>query len=294
MKIFAQSICIFLIAATLSGCSIYNDPDIPECPVDVRIELQWIDTEPLSDTENVDVKAYNGSDLIINTTSDIYGTDVILAPDRYEVVGYEQSPNISISGHTISVATDGNSRMMPINKFSAGVGSGTVLPNRAHQVIYLPMREQVRELIIMVEFTGNLAQGVTGIDGDLEGVTLSRDINDAFPTASGRQRPYAISRTDEPYDFSREQRGNEDIWFSGTRNLIGIDGDSDQILNLEATLSDGQAINYPVDVTGMMTGFHTENVSDPWYIILKLNLDLDMLITIEDWYGGTDSNMIAE
>ena len=286
-------LALMLFALSFTGCFLYEDPDLSKCPQDVRIELQWIDVDPLDDTEKIPVNVYSQNALVLDTLSNINGVDVLLNPAAYEVVGWEEVPNVSINGNTVSMLTNQENRLLPVTRFSAGKGQGEVIAEKAGQVILLPMREQVRELIIMVEFTGNIAPQVTAIGGDLHGTTLSRDVSDAFPPQSGRQRPYAITRTDAVYDFGREVRSGQ-VWFTGENNLLGIDGDSDQILDLSVTFSDGETVVYPVDVTGLMTGFHTVDVLDPWYIVLRLNISMDMLFTIEDWYGGAELYLDAQ
>lgn len=294
MSNYLRVILLFPITFCLTGCFLYDDPDLSECPTDVRIELQWKDCGPIDENENVVVKVYSGGGMVLDTISNIYGIHVALAPAEYEVVGWEPYRNVTIEGHTISLSAERYDRTLPVNIFSAGMGTGTIVPSVEHQVIYLPMRRQVRELIVIVEFTGNLAPGVASMKGDLGGVALSREIENGFPPESGRQRPYAISRTDAIYDFTRGIRDNGRIGFTASDNLIGIDGDSDQILNLQVGFSDGGTASYPIDITGLMTGFHTVDVCDPWYVILQVNMSLDMLITIEDWYGGTESYLVAE
>ncbi len=286
-------LALMLSALSFTGCFLYEDPDLSKCPQDVRIELQWIGVDPLDDTEKIPVTVYSQNSLVLDTLSDINGIDVLLHPAVYEVVGWEEVPNVAVTGHTVSLLADRENRFLPVTRFSAGSGRGEIVAEKTEQVILLPMREQVRELVIMVEFTGNIAPQVTGIGGELHGTALSRDVSDAFPPQSGRQRPYATTRTDAIYDFGREVRSGK-VWFTGENNLLGIDGDSDQVLDLSVTFSDGETVVYPVDVTGLMTGFHTVDVLDPWYIVLRLNISMDMLFTIEDWYGGAELYLDAQ
>jgi hypothetical protein len=260
--------------------------DLSDCISRLRIELEWIQTQPHDNQEQVQltITPTDFDRAEIDLTSDIYGRDVELRPDMYRIVGWEPADNITITGDTVTLATDANTYALIPQSFSGGATEAEVYASRGDQVIPLPMRRQTRPLCVKVYFTGEGAADVEGLQAQLEGVTLERNIDDAFPPASGRVRPPAYRNGSAYYTFGWQDAG---YWFT-TQRLIGVDGDAAQKLNFTVFFDGGYSDTITLDVTGDMVGYHTEDVENPWCITVTMDLTEILILTITDWYAGAD------
>jgi len=277
-----------VFASLLPSC-IKDDRD--DCPSGLYIQLDWINTAPRSNQEQVNLSVtpvdfeWEETDL----TSGTYGRYVDLIPYNYRIVGWEDGENISIAGDTVTLATGPYDYALEPSVFGGGSALAEVYPDRNNQILHLPMRQQTRPLCIRVFFTGYGVPAVQELEAVLEGVTIQRKINNAFAPADGNARPPAIQSGSARYYFGME----EDHWYA-TKRLIGVDGGSSQELTLVATFPGGHTDTVTLDVTGDMFGYHTQDVKNPWCITLTVDITELLIMTITDWYAGTDSWIVAE
>jgi len=157
-----------------------------------------------------------------------------------------------------------------------------------YKYIHLPMRQQTRPLCIKVYFTGYGIPELQGLEAVLEGVTLERKIENAFAPGDGSTRPAAIRNGSAHFSFDQI-----DGYWNDVRRLIGVDGQSAQKLTLTATFTGGHTQSITLDVTGDMFGYHTQDVDEPWCIVLTVDLTELLIMTITDWYGGAESWIVA-
>ncbi|HCO68274.1 MAG TPA: hypothetical protein DIT04_11040 [Dysgonomonas sp.] len=274
----------------LSSC-IREDIDLTECYRNLKIVLEWINTQPRSDQGPIDISVISSNGTEIDLQSDRYGTDVDLLAGPYNIVGWEPTPDISVNGQVISVATNEDGTVKEPITFAGGETTAVVDDNIDFQTIVLPMRQQTRQLIIQVRFINDNFNVLERLEGSVDGITSSRDINDAFPPADGRVRPGSVSSTSVNYDFVKEQ---DREWFTAGRNLIGIDGDADQTLYLRVFYSTDGYTDVSLDLTSELLGFHTVDVHEPWYIVITLDLGVSFEPVIIDWYAGAESWLNAD
>jgi len=269
---------------------------IIECPPaateNIRIELEWLNTQPKDDGESLNLAIIPTTGEEIDDHINQYGKDVELAPGTYNFVVWESAENVTVSGQNISVATAEGYALDP-GKFSGGATTAEIIITPDSIVIPVPIHQQTRELIIEVDFAGDAISIVEGLEATLSGVTLERDINNGFPPTDNRNRPPAIRNGSILYSFNRGELRLSDEWFSGSRHLLGVDGDHSQELNLRVKLATGDTEEVSLDVTGDLIEFHTKDIHEPWYIILKLNLGINLELEIVDWYAGAESWLIA-
>ena len=278
--------CFFL--PVFSSCI---KDDLKDCDRNLRIEFEWIETDPRNPQEEIQltIQSDDRSSVEIDLTAPVSGRDVTLRPETYRVVGWEPAENISVIADTVKLAVGTDGYALTPGAFNGGDTVSEVDLSIANQVIPVPMRQQTRPLCFRVFFSGDGSSALKGLDATLEGVTLERNINEAFPPASGLARPKALRNGSAQYAFSWD----EDHW-QGTRRLIGIDGDAPQLLHLTASFDGGITNVATIDVTGEFFGYHTQSIHEPWCITINVDLTEILVMTITDWYGGAESWIVAQ
>lgn len=291
MKRYISIVLVIISSLLIITSCIRDDIDLSNCFYHIRIEPKWIDSEPVRANDSTHLEILfdnNNSRLDLNTGYS--GRDVDLLPNVYDIIGYESAANVSVYNNIVTVSTNSDGTAMDPGPFTAGEVSAEVIPIEEDQLIIVPMRRQTRQVIVRVKITGDGLSLISSMTGSLSGIAISREVNDCFPPADGKARPSVIESGTINYSFQEDSQQ----WFVGTRTLIGIDGNSQQNLNLQIHFINGETIDLVQDVTGGMTGFHTQDVHQPWYITLEINLGFDLQATITGWYGGPNSWLIAE
>lgn len=296
-KQIAFKFSLLLILFLVSSC-LRDGENLDECIRRMRIELRWINTSPLDDNEQVSIVAdpmFAGTQS--SFISDIYGVDVDLLTGGYNIAGWESysEVDLDITNHTVNVHTQADGTAVSPPLFSAGSTTATVELTGGTQIIPLPMYRQVRPLIIEINLIGDGYALVNGITGTLQGITLERSLENAFPPVSGLSRPTALKSGNIDYTFALSDGEGTGVWYAETRNLIGVDGASSQMLDLDVTFSgDNEPSSFQFDVTSQLAEFQTKDINEPWYIIITLNLGANLDITIVDWIAGSESWITAQ
>nr|WP_302830693.1 hypothetical protein [uncultured Bacteroides sp.] len=206
-----------------------------------------------------------------------------------------KDPNVNVSGTNVTIATkpDGSAQDMPEN-MTGGHTVITVSSNASNQDntnIEVPTHIQSRPLDIKVKFEGGNAAILEILTGIVDGISLSRDLNNGFAPTDGVDRHPALESGSMNYTFGKVD--GDDILYTDSHRLLGIDGDGNQTLTLTVTYAGGVQKTYTFDITTDMDGFHTEDVNKPWVIEITLRLGADFEATIEDWQAGPETWMDA-
>lgn len=297
-------ILLLLLTFTFTSC-VRDGESLEDCIRRMRIELRWIETAPVDNNETVHISVHSElTQTDSNLTSDIYGVDVDFQIGNYTLVGWEEFTNaqLDIENQTVSVETSAGNIASDPAIFSAGIATATVDETCNSIVIPLPMYRQVRPLVIEIDFTGAGIGLVESLQGTLTGIAVERLLSDGFPPVSRTDRPAARRNGSINYVFSSISPEGEGMWFGATHNIIGIDGNAAQNLTLtinyrdeELPLADSRATSQlTFDLTEQLAGFHTSDVDDPWYIILKIDVGISLEATIVDWISGTESWLTAQ
>lgn len=297
MKNILKIIIPLFFIILLSSC--IKDGEILEnCFRKIRIEFQWIDTDPLLQSENVNVAITSSGGTTTHITSNVIGRDVDLAADTYTFVGYETEQNVAINekeGTVSLIESRVDIGVLEPTLFSAGERVMQVEYLLDSLVIPIPMYQQTRPLIVEVLFEDkstpiiNEFPPVKDIIGTLSGITYERAINDGFVSVEEREQFPAIKRGDMIYDLDESEESRTDrIQFLATHNLLGLDGAS-HMLELHVEFENGISEDFTFDVTDKLKGFHTERIHEPWYIIITLKLDSSLAVSVVDWIAGPDS-----
>lgn len=260
-------------------------PLTPDSNSDQKTELEG-DTTVIIDSEGNEHPVDAGSDKPID-----------LEDGTYTVVTVKDSDNGSttVNGTTINVnthpddgtAVDAGTPIGGYTEITADIDNG----GQGSTVFEVPTKNQSRPLTVILNFEGGNAAFIQSIAGIVDGIALSRDLNNGFAPTDGQDRHPALTAGSISYAFAGQEDAENS--YSATRILLGIDGDGNQTLTFTVTYKGGTEKTYTFDITRKMDGFHTVDVNEPWVIEITLQLGADFEATIEDWKAGPESWMDA-
>jgi hypothetical protein len=144
---------------------------------------------------------------------------------------------------------------------------------------------QTRLLTLKVKIEGDNSALVEKVTATVDGITLSRELHNAFiengerdhyPVLSSGYAAYALDEVDD------------DGFYTDSRRLLGLDANAGQELVLTIHYNDGVQRDFVYDITTDLNGFHTRDVVTPWVIRIVLRAGADFTAEIEDWIAGPE------
>ena len=187
-------------------------------------------------------------------TGETHAPDYLFAPGNYTLAAYNIPENITISGTTATVAPE--------------TGNGTYISNApgwlftsvqeieieadTDYALTAVMRQQVRELTLVIEPAGDAADRIETIEGTLSGAAGTLD----FATGT-HGTPSEVK-----LHFTKITDGNDAGKWTATVRLLGIAGDA-QRLTATLTYTDGnpQPTSLNSDLTAALDGFNDGKTS---------------------------------
>lgn len=186
-------------------------------------------------------------------TAATHAPDQLFAPGSYTLVAWNPAEGITVSGTTATVAPATGSQT-----------TGTFIDNapgwfftHVEQVsiekdtdypLTAAMRQQVRELTLVIEPTGDAADRITEIEAHLSGAAGTLDFaTDTYGTASNVVLP-----------FTKITSGDDAGKWTVTVRLLGVTG-PEQLLTGEIRYAEGNPIPTPLksDLTEALAAFNT-------------------------------------
>lgn len=279
-----------LLISFLGVSCLKSDSDDLTCTSKVSLFYDWSHGKSIQPTDSVMIVAADGT--IIKMKTDNVGFNLDLPSGVYTVMAYEPVPNVKITNNAITIGVDANGYAIePTTPFSAGITTVNINGNASKQT--LAMYYQTRELIVKVNFTGLGISALNSIEGVMSGIALSRKITDGFPPLDGSSTYPALVSGSVKYGFTATGVGLPTTkQFSGSDILLGLDGASSQILNLTLHFSGGDR-QVTFDATQALSNFNTENVSEPFVIVINISISESFYADIINWLSGSLSEMDA-
>lgn len=213
----------------------------------------------------------------------------LFAPGEYSVFAYNTAEHITVSGSTATVATaSGNvDGVGPFVHNAPGwlftsVTDAVIEADKDHTVTAV-MQQQVRQLTLIIEPTGDSADRITGIEGYLTGVAASLDFANGTHGA-----PTNVALT-----FSKITSGTDAGKWSTTVKLLGIAGTKQQ-LAATITFTDSNPTPVPIDsdLTTALAAFNADKRS-PLSLggkVVETPTGAEFTATIIDWEPGNGPN----
>lgn len=246
----------------------------------VAVTADWTDRgEGIAVPEKwtVSIGGYTGEE-----TGATHASDCLFEPGDYTLAAYNKPEGIALSGTTAAVSTvagnwDGVGQFVdnvPGWLFTS-VQDITIERDRDHAFTAV-MKQQVRELTLVIEPTGDAADRITAIDAYLSGVAGSMDFS---------AERYADASNVELH-FTPITEGTDAGKWTVTVRLLGIAGDV-QKLTGSIVFADGnpQPMTLESDLTANLAGFN-EDKRTPLTLIGAMAETANeggFTATIDDW-----------
>lgn len=254
-----------------------NDTDHPAHGKIVSLTTDWADRgEGVDIPAGYTVKAGSYTTTLSGVVNSI---DNLFEPGRYSVCVYNPVGGIAVSdNHAAADYTAGISGW-----FFTGTES-VMIDKDKNYAVTVAMRQQVRQLTLELEVSGDAANRLTGIDAALSGVAGAWNID--------TNEPLAWSVATVPLVFT--QAGGR---YYATARLLGMIGGA-QELSLTLRFTDGNPASYVVtsDLSGLLAAFNGDKKT-------PLTLSAIMVVTptqggftstISDWVDGGLTTGVAE
>ena len=221
-------------------------------------------------------------------TSATHAPDHLFAPGSYTLAAYNIPEGITVSGTTAAVAAaDGGCIVNTPGWLFTSVQEVAIEADTDYELTAV-MRQQVRELTLVIEPAGDAAERIESIEGTLSGAAGTLDF------AAGTYG--AVS--DVALHFTKITEGEDAGKWTATVRLLGIAGNL-QRLTATLTYSNGnpQPTELESDLTAALVDFNADK-TDPLTLggtIAETPTEAGVEAGITDWEkidgGGVDAEM---
>lgn len=244
----------------------------------ITVTADWTDRG-----EGVDIPAewtvtmgdYTGTE-----TGEIHAPDYLFNPGNYTLAAYNTPENITISGTTVTITGTPGWLFTSVQEVTIEADTDYDLTAAMHQ--------QVRQLTLVIEPTGDAADRIESIEGSLSGAAGTLD----FATGT-----YGAA-SDVALHFTRITEGDDAGKWTATVRLLGIAGNL-QRLTATLTYSNGnpQPTELESDLTEALADFNADK-TEPLTLggtIAETPTEAGVEAGITDWekidVGGVDAEM---
>ena len=245
---YTTMILSLALLLTLGGCVKDELHDTPHPDTGkVTVTADWADRG-----EEVDIPAswhivmgdYTGTE-----TGATHSPDYLFNPGSYTLAVYNPADGITVSGTTAAV--DGGCIVNTPGWLFTSVQEVAIEADTDYELTAV-MRQQVRELTLMIEPAGDAADRIESIEGTLSGAAGTLD----FATGT-HGTPSEVE-----LHFTKITEGDDAGKWTATVRLLGIAGDA-QRLTATLTYTDGnpQPTSLNSDLTAALDGFNDGKTS---------------------------------
>lgn len=241
----------------LTGCvkdDLYNTPH----PDHGRITLttDWNDRGA-----GIDIPA-SYTVCIGDYTATLSGTtnvlDHLFAPDNYSLYSYNPADEITVAGTTATVAAASGNRE-GAGSFIAGMpgwlfthGQQVEIHRDCDYELKAPMRQQVRQLTLVVEPAGDAAARIESIEGYLTGTAGTLEF----------ERDEYGAPSNVELRFTRLASASDASRWTATVRLLGIAGDGQRLVATIRFADDSpRAVTFASDLTSALGGFNNDKTT---------------------------------
>ena len=248
---YTTTILTLALLLTLGGCVKDELHDTPHPDTGkVTVTADWSDRG-----EGVDIPAswhiamgdYTGTE-----TSATHALDHLFAPGSYTLAAWNPAEGITVSGTTAAVAAaDGGCIVNTPGWLFTSVQEIEIEADTDYELTAV-MHQQVRQLTLVIEPTGDAAERIESIGGTLSGAAGTLD----FATGT-HGTPSEVE-----LHFTKITEGDDAGKWMATVRLLGIAGDA-QRLTATLTYTDGnpQPTSLNSDLTAALDGFNDGKTS---------------------------------
>ncbi len=248
---YTTTMLTLALLLTLGGCVKDELHDTPHPDTgSIAVTADWTGRG-----EGVDIPAewtvtmggYTGTE-----TGATHSPDYLFAPGSYTLAVYNPADGITVSGTTAAVAAaDGGFIVNTPGWFFTSVQAVAIAADTDYSLTAV-MHQQVRELTLVIEPTGDAADRIESIGGTLSGAAGTLD----FATGT-HGTPSEVK-----LHFTKITDGDDAGKWTATVRLLGIAGDA-QRLTATLTYTDGnpQPTSLNSDLTAALDGFNDDKTT---------------------------------
>ena len=247
---YTTTMLTLALLLTLGGCVKDELHDTPHPDTGkVTVTANWADRG-----EGVDIPAswhivmgdYTGTE-----TGATHSPDYLFNPGNYTLAAYNIPDGMTVSGTTATVAAAGGFIVNTPGWLFTSVQEVAIEADTDYELT-AAMRQQVRELTLVIEPTGDAADRIESIEGTLSGAAGTLD----FATGT-HGTPSEVE-----LHFTKITDGDDAGKWMATVRLLGIAGDT-QRLTATLAYTDGnpQPTSLNSDLTAVLNGFNEDKTT---------------------------------
>ena len=247
---YTTTMLTLALLLTLGGCVKDELHDTPHPDTGkVTVTANWADRG-----EGVDIPAswhivmgdYTGTE-----TGATHSPDYLFNPGNYTLAAYNIPDGMTVSGTTATVAAAGGFIVNTPGWLFTSVQEVAIEADTDYELT-AAMRQQVRELTLVIEPTGDAADRIESIEGTLSGAAGTLD----FATGT-HGTPSEVE-----LHFTKITDGDDAGKWMATVRLLGIAGDT-QRLTATLTYTDGNPADTSLesDLTAALNGFNEDKTT---------------------------------
>lgn len=272
---------------------------LASCVKDILYDMPYSDKGKVAVTadwsnrgEGVDIPALWRvaiGDYAAEETESTHEAERLFEPGDYRLITYNSADDITVAGTTATVsaayAGRGNAFISgSLGWFFTDVQDITIEKNREH-IFIASMRQQVRQLTLLLEPVGNMAAAIESIGGSLSGVAGTLDF--ATDTYGGM--------ADVELNFTKITEGINAGKWKATVRLLGIAGNI-QRFSATVTFTGGnlQPVAIESDLSAALADFNTDKTTPLTLCasVMETPGETGMTATIENWKSGNNGEDI--
>lgn len=283
-----------LMLTVLAGCSkkeLYTHEELYKSSTSLKIDRSG--GSPTAST--VRMRVWSADEAVDTTFIMDAGATVRLELEEreYTFVGTQDAAHIRFDGEYFRLEQDADGLFLEPEDFSAGIG--TFVPAAQQENLYtLRLLPFTRELALRFSLSCEADGRIASIHARLSGMASARRLHD-HATTSGAGGTIELPIERESASVTRA--GNERVFYSGVRNLLGVHTAQQQLLSLNLRYTNGEEETLQQDLTPYLRDFN-DYASGP---VEALTLNAEITIAgqpgvsavIGDWKQGTDSDLDA-
>ena len=248
---YTTTMLTLALLLTLGGCVKDELHDTPHPDTGkVTVTANWADRG-----EGVDIPAswyiamgdYTGTE-----TGATHSPDYLFEPGSYTLVAHSPADGMTVSGTTATVATEDGSFITGIPGWLFTSVQEVAIEADTDYELTAAMRQQVRELTLVIEPTGDAADRIESIGGTLSGAAGTLD----FATGT-HGTPSKVE-----LHFTKIISGDDAGKWTATVRLLGIAGEA-QRLTATLAYTDGNPADTSLesDLTAVLNGFNEDKTT---------------------------------
>ena len=215
-----------VVMALLSSCvkdDLYNTPHPDHGKVAVTAD--WTERDEgiaVPERWTVCIGDYTGEEI-----AETHAPDYLFEPDEYRITAYNPAENVTVNGTTATVAVSNGFVSNAPGWLFTHVQDAVIEKDTDHEFT-ARMKQQMRQLTLTIEPSGDAEDRIVSIEGTLSGVAGTLDM------ATGEHG----TPSDVKLDFTKITEGDDVGKWTATVRLLGIAGDV-QKLTGTITFADG-------------------------------------------------------